>query len=67
MGTYYNQIITVNTENGLFEIEKINSIQRAEDHGALITLECPEGISDTILIVESFLRVLTYFKSQSWD
>lgn len=65
MGTNYNHTVTIATEIGLVDIEteQINSIQKADDHGVLDTFQSTEGINGTILTVESFLRVLTYFKS----
>ncbi|QEM06311.1 hypothetical protein DIU31_023345 [Mucilaginibacter rubeus] len=65
MGTHYKYQITVVTANGPVGIdsEQITKIEKAPDLGALITITHPEKDETVeVLTVESFLRVLTYFK-----
>jgi len=65
MGTHYKHQITVVTSDGPLTIhsEEITKIEKAPDHGALITYSDSESDEyKEALTVESFLRVLTYFK-----
>lgn len=65
MGSHYKYEITVATSNGSVKIasEEITKIEKAPDLGALIAyVDSNTNQSLEVLTIESFLRVLTYFK-----